>query len=157
MDQDVDAWLQPLTDLLARQQHQGGILLTMPDYRPDLIRVIADSLGFTFFDLRAEILMPRGWDAAKVTIDQLTDELAERALDGGVIAHNVEALLATKEALVRQGWLEQFLGQRWPHPVIVPLFLFIGDAQLLSPQVLHLAEKDLPSETLLGQLRFWGG
>lgn len=156
MDQDMDAWLRPLTDLVARQQHQGSVLLTMPDYRPDLNRVIADSQGFTFFDLRAEILMPLGWDAAKVTVAQLTDALAERARDGGLMAHNVEALLATKEPLERQDWFEQFLEYGWPHPVIVPLFLFIQDAPLLNPQVLHLAEKDLPAETLLGQLRFWG-
>ncbi|MGI9452018.1 MAG: hypothetical protein ACR2QH_15465 [Geminicoccaceae bacterium] len=156
MDQDTDAWLQPLADLVEKQQGQGGILLTMPDFRPDLTRVIADRLGFAFFDFRADILMPLGWEAAKVTLDQLTDALAERALDGGVVAHNVEALLATKEPVARQGWLERFSIDPWPHPVIVPMFLFSEEVQFLSPNVLHFTERDLPEETLLGQLRFWG-
>ncbi len=157
MDQAVDAWLQPLADLVGKSQGQGGILLTMPDYRPDLTRVIADRLGFAFFDIRADILMPLGWDAAKVTLDQLTHSLAERTQDGAVLAHNVEALLATKEPAARRDWLERFSSDPWSHPVIVPLFLFSQEAPPLSPTVLHLEERDLPEETLLGQLRFWGG
>ncbi len=157
MDRGADTWLQPLADLVAQRQHRGGILLAMPEYRPDLARAIADGMGFAFFDVRADILMPLGWEAAKVTVEELTGVLAERAGDGGVVAHNVEALLATKEKTVRQGWLERFLGHRWPHPVVVPLFLFIQEAPSGSRHLLHLAAEDLPAETLLGQLRFWGG
>lgn len=157
MDRALDAWLQPLADLVGEQRGQGGILLIMPDYRPDLTLLIADRLGLTFFDLRADVLMPLGWDAAKVTLDQLTHSLAERSRDGGVLAHNVEALLATKEPAARRDWLERFSSDPWSHPVIVPLFLFSKEAPTSGPNVLHMAEADLPEETLLGQLRFWGG
>lgn len=157
MDRRADAWLQPLADLVAQRQHRGGILLAMPEYRPDLARAVANDMGYAFFDVRADILMPLGWEAAKATVEELTAALAERARGTGVVAHNVEALLATKEKAVRQGWLERFLGYDWLHPVIVPLFLFIQEAPANSPHLLHLAADDLPAETLLGQLRFWGG
>jgi hypothetical protein len=156
-DHHPDSWLQPVADLIAERQRRGGILLALPDYRPDLARAVADGLGLSYFDVRAEILMPLGWDAAKVGVDELTEILAERADDTDILAHNVEALLSTKDEAARQGWIEQFLDRDWPHLVVVPLFLFIHEAPAASPRMLHLAAEDLPPETLLGQFRFWGG
>lgn len=156
MRHGTESWLAPIADMVHRGGGSGGFLLDLPDYRPDLVRAAAHGLNLAMFDIRAELLSPRGWDAHKVTLDELSQELQQRARDGGLVAHNAEALLATKGAAERSRWLEKFVERAWPSPIIVPLFLFGGDAPPSHDRRAALVAEELPEETLLGRLAFWG-
>lgn len=150
-------WLDPVVQLMKDGQRQGGFLLCVADYRPDVARAVAHGLDLGFFDFRAEIMVPLGWNAHRLTLEDLTETLEETASGRGLVVHNVEALLATKDETDRRRWLEQFLKRAWPFPIILPLFLFAGDAPDDDRRVLRLPAEWLPEETLLGRLLFWGG
>jgi hypothetical protein len=146
------AWLQPVDSLIRAGGNRGGFLVALPEYRPDLVQQMAAALDFEFFDFRLNVLLPLGWDAGRLGLDALTDEIAERAGRHGLVVHNAEALLATKEAHERRDWFETFLARPWPHPALIPIAIYQGDLPLADLRFHRVDPDTLPEETLLGRL-----
>ncbi len=62
----LPTWLQQIDSMLRAHNRRGGFLVALPEYRPELAQTIATRLGLTFFDFRADILIPQGWAASRV-------------------------------------------------------------------------------------------
>ena len=143
-------WSDAIADLLVGHRH-GGFLLSFPEYRPDLARTLAGELGFNFFDFRGEVLAGLGWDAHTFTLDDLNDVLHLRSMEKGIVAFNVEALLATKDEQARRCWLSDFVDSDWSNPVLVPLALYSLEAPQ-HPRHLELDGDDLPNQSFVNRL-----
>ncbi len=145
-------WIQPIADMIVVAGASGGFFVALHEYRPTLIRELAGNLGFTFFDFREEILLPLGWEAAQLPLASLTQEIAERSAAGGLVVHNAEALLATKEAAERQTWLKTFAEHDWPGPVIIPITIFQADLPKIPSRFNRVDPDHVPEESLLSRL-----
>lgn len=147
-------WYQPLADLLGRYHWRGGYLVCLPEYRPDLILAMAYGLRLAHFDFRAKVMLPLGWKAHKLQIEDLERSLSEESAESGLVAQNVEALLAAKAPDERRAWLTGFLKKRWRHAVVVPLVLYGGLVPPGPPRLLSFSIGDVPEQTLLSRFVF---
>lgn len=138
--------------MLDRHERQGGFLVRYPEYRPELVRALAESLELGYGDFRASVMAPMGWQAARMPLDALDQWLIERARAGGGVVNNAEALLATKAPEERSAWLARFVAAAWPAPVVIPLVLFGGDAPEGEDRVASLDPGAVPEQTLLTRL-----
>ncbi len=141
---DAHRWL----DLVERHQdgqdpHAGSVVL-FPRYRPDLSTRLADRLGLAFFDFREQVMEALGTDAEHISLEQLSMALRDRAGEGGIVVHNIEALLCVKSEADRSAWLRAFLDQDWPHPVIVPISVYQSDVPEEHPRVCDLELLKMP-------------
>ncbi len=114
---------------------QRGIAILMPEYRPDICRAIAAHLALAFFDFRKEVMKPREMRAHEITVEEIDDNLVERTTDGGILAFNIESLLAVKTDEERSGWLARFSARKWPNPVFLPLTLFHDGLMEQTPRI----------------------
>ena len=152
---EATAWLEPVRAALSRSGPPAPLLVVFEAYRPDLVRAMAHHLGFRFVDFRAEHMLPLGAEGARLPLSRLSDVM-HRALaadDGpaasGLVLHNVEALLATRPAAERIGWLADFVARDSAAPVIVPLAVFADDAPSGHGNVVRIDAGALPPEKLL--------
>ncbi len=152
MDVRISAgtWSSAFVDLLTGHR-QAGFLLSFPEYRPDLAHALAGELGFGFFDFRAEVLARLGWDAHTLALDDLNDVLRRHSTETGVVAFNVEALLAIKDEQARRRWLNGFVNDDWPNPVLVPLTLYSSEAPR-HPRHYEFDSDDLPNQSFVNRL-----
>lgn len=140
------SWDSPITAAIKANGRHGGYVLSMSEYRPTLIHVVANACGLVLRDFRAEILKPRGWEASATPLSELDDYIG---LGGGMIM-NAEALLATKASGERAAWLARFVMSDGPLAV-VPLVVFSNDIAA-GPRSVILDSAALPEETLLSRL-----
>lgn len=147
----VDPWLQPFLARVSTHQFTGPFLLCLPEYRPDLARTVATTLGCRFFDYREEVMLTQGWNAHGLSLDDLSDTLRDWAVAGPVTAFNVEALLATKSAEARLGWLKDFVATDFPNLVIVPLCIYSVAAPSAQDRV-YTVNDTLPEQSFLNRL-----
>lgn len=138
--------------LFEAHNRRGGFLLQLPEYRPDLAHRLAHSLDLTFFDYRVEVMSELGWNAHSLSLDDLDKTLIERATAGGLVAQNVEALLATKSVESRTEWLQRFVDRPWPHLVLVPLCVFAHEAPRAHSHCYECAADMLPAQSFIGRL-----
>ncbi|MEA3409944.1 MAG: hypothetical protein U9R74_00190 [Pseudomonadota bacterium] len=149
--QQIDPWLEPFLECVRGHGSTGPFLLCLPEYRPDLARTVADVLGCEFFDYRAEVMAPLGWQAHELSLDDLDDVLKQRADIGSVAAFNIEALLATKSAVERRGWLERFVETSYSAMVVIPLSIYVDDAPVGLGRVTFVDSR-LPEQSFLNRL-----
>jgi hypothetical protein len=145
-------WLDTFQVVYKQQQGKGGFEVLFPEYRPDLSRALAYNLGLEFYDYRLEKMLSKGWGASEITLDSMTETLWNEAKHIGLVAHNVEALLATKTADERQQWLLNFVSIDWPNPVIIPLAIYPSDTPSSLARVCDLALLEFPKESFLMRL-----
>lgn len=145
-------WLESISRLVSECGGKGGFLLVFPEYRPDLVRAVANRLALRYYDYRDEQLKPLGPDAYRVGLEDLDRTLEGLGEDGGAVVFNVEALLATKDGAERNRWLTDFLERSWPSTLVVPLTLFAPPAEGSAARVLRLDAQELPEPSLLGRL-----
>lgn len=124
----------------------------MPEYRPDITLSIAHHFHFEFLDYRKVEMMPLGWEADCITLENLNETLQSSSTEQGLVAFNVEALLATKDEAQRQQWFGEFLQAPWPHPVLVPLVIYCEEAPQSSPRVCDMQDIKLPEQGLVSRL-----
>ena len=146
MTHPTDSWISPITAAIDANGRQGGYIVSMSDYRPTLIQVVAQECDLVLRDFRAEILKPKGWEASTTTLSELDDYIA----DGGGMIMNAEALLSTKSREERTDWLARFVLGTQPFAV-VPLVVFSADAAP-GPRTVVLDSAALPEESLLMRL-----
>ena len=150
--QALSPWLEPVEAKIQACGGRGGFFVAMPQYRPDLIQQMAAALDLDFFDFRAEVLLPLGWEAGQLGLEALDDEIAMRSNAHGLVVHNAEALLAAKDEAARRAWLQTFVTRDWPHPVVIPVVIFQGDLPLQAQRFHRFDPDTLPNETLLARL-----
>ncbi len=149
-----EAWFWPIADRLDRFDWSGGLLVKFPEYRPDLFLAAAYGLRLAHYDFRAQVMLPMGWKAHRLVLEDLDCSLEEVSREGAVMVQNVEALLATKPLVERAMWLKQFLEHDWSHAVVVPLVLNGDLTPPGHPRVVTLDPDSLPEQTLLSRLQF---
>ncbi len=140
----VHRWLDSVERHLDGQDSHAGSVVLFPRYRPDLSARLADRLGLRFFDFREEVMEALGTDAEHISLRQLSDVLRECAGEGGIVAHNIEALLCVKAETERGEWLRAFLDRDWPNPVIVPISVYQSDVPEEHPRVCDLELMKMP-------------
>lgn len=145
------AWTDPVAATIAAEGGQGTFLVCFPGYRPELVRALADRLGFDYLDFRAVSLAPLGWRASALTLDALDQTIGARAA-GGLVLNNSEALLATKPMIERVAWLSEAVARTAGPPVLVALAVFGNEAPANGPRVCRLEPDGLPPEKLLVRL-----
>ena len=139
-------WISPLAAAINANGRHGGYVVSMSEYRPTLIHVVANECGLVLRDFRAEILKPKGWEASTTPLSELDDYIG----NGGGMIMNAEALLATKNSGERAAWLERFVMSDGPL-AMVPLVVFSDDIAP-GPRSVILDSAALPEETLLSRL-----
>lgn len=141
---DAHRWLDSVERHRDGQDPHAGSVVLFPRYRPDLSTRLADRLGLAFFDFREEVMEALGTEAEHISLQQLSDSLRERAAEGGIVVHNIEALLCVKSEAERGEWLCAFLDQDWPNPVIVPISVYQSDVPEEHPRVCDLELMKMP-------------
>lgn len=150
---DIDRpWYRPVAAMLAANGHAGGFVVRFAEYRPDLVEGLAAALGLGLRDCRAELLAPLGWEAGRLPLAALDAWLDRVTAGGGIVAQNVEALLAAKPEAEQQAWLAALLGAGRPVPVVVPIVVLERALPRASPRIVSLAADEVPELTLLRRL-----
>ncbi len=152
MHSDVPDWMNEFADLLAAGDGHGGYLLKLPEYRPDLAKALAHHLTFDFFDFREEVMSRLGFSAHTLELEAMGRSLESRAIHRGVVAFNLEALLATKDQLARHAWFSGFVRGNYANPVITPLALFCSDLDPALPNTITVGLEDLPEQSIISRL-----
>lgn len=145
------AWTDPVAAMIAAAAGEGTFLVCFPGYRPELVRALADRLGFDYLDFRAVSLAPLGWRASALPLDALDQTICARA-SGGLVLNNSEALLATKPMIERVAWLSKAVSRTSGPPVLVALAVFGNEAPANDPRVCRLEADSMPPEKLLVRL-----
>jgi len=145
-------WLEQFKTSYEQFDGKGGFQVLFPEYRPDMTRALAHSLGLEFYDYRQEKMIPLGWKAGEITLDSLSQTLVDESKHLGLVVHNVEALLATKSESERKQWLSDFLTFDWKNPVIIPLAIYQAEANLDNQRVCNLTISEFPKESFLMRL-----
>ena len=150
-DNEQAPWQRAISRHLTATADNGdnGIALLMPEYRPDICRGIAAGVGFEFFDFRREIMDPRKMSAHETTLAELDAQLEEKSRTGGLLAFNVESLLAIKPD--RPTWLQRFAHHHWPNPILLPLTLFHADLPETAACI-DLREYEFPPQSFISRL-----
>jgi len=136
-------WLEQFKTSYEQFDGKGGFQVLFPEYRPDMTRALAHSLG---------LVIPLGWKAGEITLDSLSQTLLDESKHLGLVVHNVEALLATKSESERKQWLSDFLTFDWKNPVVIPLAIYQAEADLDNQRVCNLTLSEFPKESFLMRL-----
>ncbi len=145
-------WQVPLTTCVADNGQQGGFLILMPEYRPDIALSMGHYLNLEFLDYRKEEMMPLGWDADGITLQSLNETIQSHSAGKGVVVFNVEALLATKREAQRQQWINEFLQTSWPNPVLIPLVIYCDEVPQWSQRICDMQNMTFPDQGLVSRL-----
>lgn len=144
--------LMNLVSRCIKQHKSGGYILLMPQYRPDIGRSIAQHFELRFYDYRQEVMLPLGWDAANISLDELDDRLFQEAMEKPLLAFNVEALITTKPEEQRRQWLYEFIHKPWSNKILLPLAIHQSDAPDSGTNVCDLQNTPLPEQNLINRL-----
>lgn len=131
-------WWAEVVEFAKRPGQKSGRIVLLPQYNPELIEEMARQTGLALFDFQREVMSDYGRNADSIDLDVLDESLRSRAAHGGMISHNVEALLCVKSKQERCAWLQAFLDADWPNPVLLPISIYQPDVPGGSlGQVLH--------------------
>jgi len=147
-----EQWLERVDKHMKRQKAGSGTILLFPGYRPDLCMALSNHLGLDFYDFRKEEMLEKGWGAGSIPLESVTESLLARSRQSGIVAHNVEAVLATRPEAERAGWFESFLTRTWPNTVIVPSAVFQPDVPREYGNVCDLEWMEMPEQSYLIRL-----
>ena len=147
-----EEWLEIFKTSYDQLGGKGGFQVLFPEYRPDMTRALAYSLGMEFYDYRLEKMMPLGWKAGELSLESLTQTLLDESKNIGLVVHNIEALLATKPEDERKQWLHDFVAFDWPNPIVIPLVIYKDETDLDSQRVCDLKISEFPKESFLMRL-----
>ena len=163
-DVDVKAWLAPVQtayDQLLFEGGEGALLVLFEGYRPDAVRMMAHHLGARLIDFRAEYMLPIGVYGASLPLERMRavmDDVSSDADGGsdtkrrGIVFHNAEALLATRDQQIRATWMSQIIAARLKQPVVIPLAVFTNEAPPPGARVVVIDGQKLPAEKMLMRL-----
>ena len=144
-------FLEQITECIESAKNNGCIIL-LAEYRPDIAKMIADHLQFEFYDYREKEMLPLGWDAGDIKLDQLDACLTEKSSISPIIAFNIEALLALKPEIERREWFTRFIEHPWPDKIVLPVTIYIDDVLESSQDTCNLLTMTLPEQSLINRL-----
>lgn len=147
-----NVWLKTVKNVIDQHQGEGCFQILFSEYRPDLTHAMAHSFDLQFYDYRAEKMNAAGWDAGKISLDELTSALHNISIKSGLVAHNVEALLSTKSEFERKNWLAEFFSMDWPNMIILPISLYQTETLTTHSRICDLQHIALPKESFLMRL-----
>jgi len=148
----MDPWIGPIRSRIAGPRSGNGLLVCLPEYRPDLARNLAFVLDLSFVDFRQVFMSALGWEAHTLDLEQVSGMLRERAESRGLVLFNLEALLATKTVEERRGWLEAFLSIPFRQPVLAMLWVYGEEAPHGDDRVFRPDAGQLPTQGLINRL-----
>ncbi|MFV0368857.1 MAG: hypothetical protein ACK5KM_10380 [Hyphomicrobiaceae bacterium] len=164
LEVDVKAWLAPVQtayDQLVYEGGEGALLVLFEVYRPDAVRMMAHHLKARFVDFRAEYMLPIGIYGASLPLERMRSVMDDVPDDGsggkatrqrGIVFHNAEALLATRDSKVRKTWMADIIAAQLKQPVVIPLAVFTNEAPLPGARVVVVDGQKLPAEKMLMRL-----
>lgn len=144
-------------DLVSRcveNVNNSGYIILMPEYRPDIARMIANHFGINFYDYREKEMLPLGWRAIDITLNQLNDSLTKESSHDPILAFNVEALLAIRPENERRKWFSNFIMHPWPNKILLPITIHLNEVPDSDQQTCNLLTTPLPEQTLINRLAF---
>lgn len=131
-------WWSEVVAFSKNPGQKGGRIVLLPQYNPELIEEMAQQTGLALFDFQREVMSGYGRNADTIALDVLDESLRHRAEQGGIVSHNVEALLCVKTKQERCAWLQAFLDADWPNPILLPISIYQADVPGdSSGQILH--------------------
>ncbi len=130
----------------------SNLVLVLPEYRPDLIAYVANSLGYRAYDYRAEVMAPRSWQAHKLELREMLDTLLAEGEADEIIAYNVEALLSTRAVNLRQEWYSEYFTRPSRKRLIIVMTLYGDELADGHPAVLRFERGEVPESTLLRRM-----
>ncbi len=140
-------WLHTVDQHFDKAELAGGSIVLFPRFNPDLSRQLAARLGLRLFDYQQEVMAGLGREAEGLSLGQLTAALRQQAAKGGIVSHNVEALLCVKSEQERADWLRSFLQTDWPNPVVLPIMVFQSDVPYEHSRVCDLELHKMPKQS----------
>lgn len=150
--QPAQSWLVRVTNFFSAAQTSAGLLLLLPEYRPDIISRLSAVLQVPIFDFRASVMAARSWDAHTITLDELQSSLLGQAEASPLIAFNIDALLATKSQAQRLAWVDTFLATSFRNRVIVALTIYADEVSADSTRILRIQSGELPEQGILHRM-----
>lgn len=135
---ETPTWLAAIENHARGAGKSGGNVVLFGRYDPEVIGNMASHLGLTLFDFQREVMADYGPAAETIGLDRLDEALREKSAGGGILSHNVEALLCVKPEAERQAWVRAFLETDWPNPVYLPITVFQSDVPRAHPRVCSL-------------------
>ena len=145
-------WLKIIKSVYDKHHANGAYQILFPEYRPDISRVLANYLSLSFFDYRKMTMLTEGWNASKISLDEMTSTLLRECAKSALLVHNIEALLATKSQHERQKWLADFFLIEWPNVIILPIAIYQADTVAHHSRICNLEKIHLPEQSLLMNL-----
>ena len=147
----VQEWAEPLAAHLRGLGPHGGGIVLLARYQPEAVQSMAAQLGLRFFDFQQEVMRDLGTQAEAIDFAALDAYLTAAARQGGIMCHNIEALLCVRTDDERRTWLRHFTATPWPHPVLLPLTLYQADAPESEVHVCDLELVTIPRTTTAAQ------
>ena len=145
-------WIDPIAAIIDGRHGRGGFLVVFPEYRPDLFVALAGQLGLQSFDYRAKVMSDHGWDADRLSLQDLDSTLADLAAKGGTLVTNVEALLSTKNPHECADWISSFLDTDQEHTLLIPIVINASQVPDKHPRVHWIPGDALAEQSFLNRL-----
>lgn len=145
-------WIEPIQHIIDTHGNAGGIVIVLPEYRPDQCLALAHRLQIPCFDYRMEVMAAHGWDADRITLDDLNWKLHELASEHACLVNNVEALLATKTASECEQWLQAFLHTGWRNALLLPIVINADQVPQGHERVHRILPQQLPEQSFISRL-----
>lgn len=148
----MNSWKPKIETFLKSHPEKRGVVLLLPEYRPDIARAIAFEFKYVFADFRQDVMAAKGLQAHETTIHELTSYLNSKAQTHPLLAFNIEALLATKSGQNRSAWFESFLEQNWEQRILLPLVIFHADVSRYPEATIDLSDQQFADQKLINRL-----
>jgi len=145
-------WLSLIKEHFDQHEAKGAFQILFPEYRPDLSLALANYLELDFYDYRKSSMLSRGWDAGKISLEDMTSTLLNESKKSALVIHNIEALLVTKSERERKQWLTDFFSIDWPNTIVLPIAIFQSDTPEGHPRVCDIELVQFPRQSFLMQL-----
>jgi len=145
-------WIESISHTIDAHGHSGGLLIVLPEYRPDQCLALAHRLQMPSFDYRTEVMSAHGWDADRIMLDDLNTTLAELASQGACLVNNVEALLSTKDANACGQWLQAFVETDWHSALLVPIVINAERVPQGHDRVVRVMPEQLSEQSFISRL-----
>ena len=147
-------WTAPIAQIIRDGGGRGGLVTVFPEYRPDRFAALAAHLEFRSFDFRSEVMSKLGWDADRLSLQDLNSTLSDLAIEGGTVVNNVEALLSTKSPQECAAWIDEFLATDWEHALVIPMVIHTAQVPDDHPRVHRIPGDGLAEQSFLNRLVF---
>lgn len=147
-------WTAPIAQIIRDGGGRGGFVTVFPEYRPDRFAALAAHLEFRSFDFRSEVMSRLGWDADRLSLQDLNSTLSGLAVEGSTVVNNIEALLSTKSPQECTAWIDEFLATDWEHALVIPMVINAAQVPDNHPRAHRIPRDGLSEQSFLNRLTF---